>query len=495
MRALTTSLLLIGLLAPNAAARIWTDASGTRKVDARYLGLEYGQVKLQFAETGKTVLVPLVALSEEDQQFVNEQVSREQAEREAEQGPPDPLTLAIREEPTNPGHYITRGRARASKGDYDGAIKDLTKAIELDPRDPTTYNARGIVHQRHNSLIAAGRDFNRAIELDPRYASAYRNRGENMRKLALDKEQSVPELDAAIEKWQRFWNHARSDNLRRAPWQPVIATKGDVSRQAALWQMAKVDTEFANRIERDYEHRGDHQAGDGSGPNHRPGCDCPACSRANCPHCGGPLCATGAQAAGSDLGLPESAEGDTARLKGLAEDSVEDGRYDQAVAAYDWLLKDDPDNLVCLRDRAATHLLRGGYDYAIRDYDRLLSVRDEPDATLYYNRGCAHLAAGRMQEAIADFSKAIILRKGWTLAHNNRGAAYARISQYDKAIEDFTKAIQSDASNRLAYRNRALAYKKLGQTHKALADFAVFQELEKTGAFQVCRSGDIKLAV
>lgn len=247
MRVITTSVILVGLLASSVSARTWTDAGGTRTVDAKYLGFEHGQVKLQFTGTGKTVLVPPGALSEEDQRFINEQVEREQAINEAAEGPPDPFTLAIRNEPTNPMHYIARGKARTSDGDLDGAIKDFTKAIELDSRDPTIYNARGIAYQRKNQLIAAGRDLDKAIELDPRYATGYRNRSENLRKLALDKKQSVPELDAAIEKWQRFWNHARKDNLRRAPWQPVSSTKGDVSRQVVLWQMAKIDTEFANR--------------------------------------------------------------------------------------------------------------------------------------------------------------------------------------------------------------------------------------------------------
>jgi tetratricopeptide (TPR) repeat protein len=483
---------LAGLLASGVSARTWTDASGERSVDAAYIGFEYGQVKLQFTRTGKTVLVPLSALSEQDQRFVNEQIAREQADKEAAEGPPDPFTLAIRNDPRNPAHYVARGMARTSNEDYDGAIEDFTKAIKLDPRDATIYNARGIAHQRKNELIAAEREFDKAIELDPQYASAYRNRGENLRKLALDKEQSIPELDAAIEKWQRFWNYARRDNLRRAPWQPLNATRGDVSRRAVLWQMAKIDTEFGNRIERDHDHREDRHTGKGGAANHGPGCTCHACSDAKCPNCGGPLCGHGkpapdtptadrdpqAQEVGR-FAKPSGLEDDTARLGDLAEQYIEEQRYDRAVAAYDWLLKDDPDNLVYLRDRAATHLLRGGYDRAVRDYDHLLSIRGKPDATLYYNRGCAHLAADRMQEAISDFSKAIILKPDWTLAYNNRGATYARMGEYDEAIKDFTKAIESDPSNRLAYRNRALAYKKLGQPLKAETDFSGFLKLAK----------------
>jgi hypothetical protein len=77
-----------------------------------------------------------------------------------------------------------------------------------------------------------------------------------------------------------------------------------------------------------------------------------------------------------------------------AADSVRDRDYDRAVRHYDTLLRDEPENVTYLRDRAGAHLERGGYDYAIRDYDRLARVVKEPDADLYYNRGCEYLAAG-----------------------------------------------------------------------------------------------------
>jgi len=471
------SLVFVGLLVPSAWARIWTDASGKRKVDAEYLAFEHGQVKLQFTRTGKRFLLPLGALSEDDQEFVKEQIAREESERKQAEGPRDPLTLTIRNEPANPLHYVARGRARTSQQDYDDAIRDFTKAIELASDDETTYNARGVAYQGKNELIAAAQDFDRAIELDPQYPSAYRNRGENLRMLALDEEQSVPELDAAIDRWQQFWNHARKGNLKHTPWQPVHATKGDVSRVAALWQMAKSDLDFADRLERDYDGRGGSGAGHDSHARHGS-----AGSGTSCPHCGCPVCGSGRSAPEPSVGSLNGMEGDASNLADLAEQCVEERNYDRAVAAYDRLIQGDPNNLVYLRDRAATHLLRGVYDRAVHGYDYLTSLRERPDADLYYNRGCAHLAADCLQEALSDFTKSISLKETWSFAYNNRGATYARMGHYGKAIEDFTRAIDHDSHNHLAYRNRALAYKKVGQPRKAEADLAVFRKLKKEGS-------------
>lgn len=173
---------------------------------------------------------------------------------------------------------------------------------------------------------------------------------------------------------------------------------------------------------------------------------------------------------------------DEDELVETVEEYVDDCDYDSAVIAYDELLRRDPDNIAYLRDRANTNLLRGGYNYAIQDYDRLVELREEPDADLYYNRGCAHLAAGRLDQALSDFTKSISLNETYSLAYNNRGATYARMNQFDKAITDFTAAIEIEPANRLAYRNRALAYKKLGELRKAQADAEMVAKLQQEGS-------------
>ena len=758
MRVLALSLMVVAVLATNASARIWTDATGNGKVDAELLDVQNNMVKLQF-KNGKTVAVPVGTLSEADQKFIQEFVARRELERETANGPLDRFTVAIREEPTNPELYIDRGVARTNKGDLDGAIKDFTKAIELNPNDGYAYNGRGLAYQKKNELIAAQKDFNRALALQPDLPSAYRNRGENLRKLALDDSQSVPELDEAIERWQSHWNNARQSNLRRAPWQPLNATKGDVSRQAALHQMAQMDIDFAVRLEREYGWDGNH-GGHGGHGGHGTDCTCPACSGTACPHCDGAGCAAcgggkpapglgvyppecmkgemitlvgnasqlskgmpseakpgqkpgpnapkipvdsvdfyrdvdgdglfnadadqflAADANGSDgfsvevstaafppgpqsyFAVPRGAEGsgsgatpeellkgaealekaavterdvaeacESGKAQGMSEDQskavggdqekiaeeaeelaekiagaapevaelleeaakpmkavknlmntaqkrpgeackedaskasdkaneaaeklakaaeqlreayeaakasaaanpgqapataasgaptsganeilaaapigprgtgggdgdgdggeecdddeivveraleyLEDEDYDSAIVEYDTLLEEDPDNLHYLRDRASVNLLRGGYEDAIHDYDHLLSIKDEPDADLYYNRGCAHMAAGRLDDAISDFTKSISLNETWSLAYNNRGVTYARKGQYQQAIDDFTSAIELEAGNKLAYRNRALAYKKLGEMRKAQADYDFVVKLEQ----------------
>ena len=136
--------MVVGLLAAAASARVWTDTTGKGKMEAEYLGMENGKVKLKINPSGTMKTDSVGALSHEDQKFVKEQVAREEAEKEAAAAPRIASREAIKANPTNPELYINRGMARTNRKDFDGAIKDFSKAIELDPKNAHAYNGRGL---------------------------------------------------------------------------------------------------------------------------------------------------------------------------------------------------------------------------------------------------------------------------------------------------------------------------------------------------------------
>jgi len=61
-------------------------------------------------------------------------------------------------------------------------------------------------------------------------------------------------------------------------------------------------------------------------------------------------------------------------------------------------------------------------------------------AFVYNNRAAAFHRTGRLDEAIADYSKAIELDPGEFSYYNNRGTAYSARLQYDLALADYEKA-------------------------------------------------------
>ena len=75
----------------------------------------------------------------------------------------------------------------------------------------------------------------------------------------------------------------------------------------------------------------------------------------------------------------------------------------------------------------------------------------------YYNRGNEHFNAGRYDDAITDYSKAIGLNPRYAEAYNNRGNALAKKGQDDAAITDWTKAIKLNPRYAEAYCHRGAA--------------------------------------
>lgn len=164
-----------------------------------------------------------------------------------------------------------------------------------------------------------------------------------------------------------------------------------------------------------------------------------------------------------------------------ALDHWEDGDYDVALDEYDRAVVREPENVYLRRDRANAYLARGGYEYAIRDYNHVLEV--EENADFYYNRGCAYQAAGKLELARTDFEKSIALDETGNLAWNNLGTVLARLGKYSESVAAFEKALAINPNDSLAYRNRALAYKKLGEISKYEADMKRVRELETETSF------------
>lgn len=92
-------------------------------------------------------------------------------------------------------------------------------------------------------------------------------------------------------------------------------------------------------------------------------------------------------------------------------------------------------------------------------------------AETHNNQGLLYYKKGQIEEAIAEYTRAIEFNPKCAKAYSNRGLALHDIGHYDTAIEDCTKAIELDPSAALAFNNRGLAYDKKGKLDEAVADF------------------------
>jgi tetratricopeptide (TPR) repeat protein len=90
-----------------------------------------------------------------------------------------------------------------------------------------------------------------------------------------------------------------------------------------------------------------------------------------------------------------------------------------------------------------------------------------------FNRGLAHDNAGRVDEAVKEYTEAIRLDANYMAAYRNRGFAYARAANYELAIKDYSEVIRLKPTGETweAYQNRGILYGRTGRYQLAVEDF------------------------
>ena len=131
-----------------------------------------------------------------------------------------------------------------------------------------------------------------------------------------------------------------------------------------------------------------------------------------------------------------------------------------------------------LHDAATDLIGRDGYGQALSLLSAALA--QNPDPSVYNDRGLVHLASGFYKPALDDFNKASELRPDFARAYFNRGMAYRRMNRPEDAVADFSKAIELQNNCAEAYCNRGLAFLSLNQNDKAENDFNTALSFEKT---------------
>jgi tetratricopeptide (TPR) repeat protein len=98
-------------------------------------------------------------------------------------------------------------------------------------------------------------------------------------------------------------------------------------------------------------------------------------------------------------------------------------------------------------------------------------------ATLHHRRGYWHGDLGELENAIADYNKAIELNHQNADSYCNRGVTYGKLEKYELALEDFNQAIKLNPQDANSYYDRGVTYNKLGKYDLAMADYSKAIEL------------------
>lgn len=137
--------------------------------------------------------------------------------------------------------------------------------------------------------------------------------------------------------------------------------------------------------------------------------------------------------------------------------------------------------------KGASYLKQNKLDEAIAEFNKAIELNPRSDKA-YYDRGRAYSAKGDLDKALEDYTQAINCNSPESIqsAYNNRGQIYAKKGDLDKALEDYTKGIEAMPNpmfsgfryfKQVLHRNRAEVYWQKKEYDKALEDVRSVEKL------------------
>ena len=115
-------------------------------------------------------------------------------------------------------------------------------------------------------------------------------------------------------------------------------------------------------------------------------------------------------------------------------------------------------------------LQKGHVDEAIADYEKALEINPNY-AEAHSNLGYALLQKGQVGEAVAELVRAVQLDPRFADAHYNLGLALSQAGKLDEAMAEYQKALECDPNLADAHNNLGNALAQKGRVDEAMAEY------------------------
>lgn len=107
------------------------------------------------------------------------------------------------------------------------------------------------------------------------------------------------------------------------------------------------------------------------------------------------------------------------------------------------------------------------------------SVSENPEALDFYYKGVDAMQKEDLDNAIANFEKALLIDQYFAFAWDNLGLCYRKKEDYDGAIRAYQKSLAIDPKGVTPLQNIAIAYQFKKEYKKAIEAFKVLETIDK----------------
>jgi len=161
----------------------------------------------------------------------------------------------------------------------------------------------------------------------------------------------------------------------------------------------------------------------------------------------------------------------------LGLDYLDQGQFDEAIAAFEAAIRLDPDDALAHYNLGRIYYLQDQMEQAAAAFEEAIQI-DPEMAEAHTNLGAVYRAQGKTEEAIAACETAIQLDPNDDMAHYNLALAYYDLEQLDQAVAAYGAALRINPENADAHYNLARAYYEQGKLDEAVVAWKKAAEIE-----------------
>jgi tetratricopeptide (TPR) repeat protein len=191
----------------------------------------------------------------------------------------------------------------------------------------------------------------------------------------------------------------------------------------------------------------------------------------------------GSNQSASGAGKPSGQNAEVAEVIVKADNLLNEGDYDGAIASYTRAIQLAPNLSTAYSNRALASVLNdGGAAGIVADLDKAEEL-EKSNANVPRGRGLLALRQERYEEAITEFTRALQLWPDHAYTLDKRAEAYERNGQFDMALADISQRIKVAPGGSVgAYQLRIQIYLKQGNQAEALEQIETMLGANKSDA-------------